>query len=240
MQEQTLEYQDGNEVLEGFLVTHEDGPRPCVLICHAWSGLSDFEREKARSLGALGYNALAVDMYGKGRRGKTVEENRELMAPLMQDRALLRRRVLAAVKAARTLDMVDPERLAAIGFCFGGLCVLDLARSGADVKGVVSLHGLFASLPEDLPSDIIKAKVLALHGYDDPMVPPEQVLALAKELTDGGVDWQLHAYGLTYHAFTNPSANDAAGGKMFNPKANRRAWQAVENFLSEVLDGTRD
>ncbi|MEX1034213.1 MAG: dienelactone hydrolase family protein [Cellvibrionaceae bacterium] len=236
MKTQSIEYQDDKTLLEGYLVAQEDNkPRPMVLISHAWGGLSDFERQKAEDIGKLGYNAFAIDMYGKDKRGGSVEENRKLMAPFVEDRALLRQRIIAALNAAQAMDNVDSSRIAAMGFCFGGLCVLDLARSGANVQGVISIHGLFTPLPDSLPNEMIKAKVLALHGYDDPMVPPEQLLALANELNDAGVDWQVHAYGLTYHAFTNPKANDANAGTVFNPVANKRAWQSVGNFLEELF-----
>lgn len=237
MKEQAYEYQDGTNTLEGYLVTHEDGQaRPGVMISHTWAGVGDFEKQKAREVAELGYNVLAIDMYGKGKRGSSVEENKKLMAPLVEDRAVLRRRILAGLSAIQGLSNVDKHKVAAMGFCFGGLCVLDLARSGTDVRGVVSLHGVFTPLPDDVPSEMIKAKVLALHGYDDPMATPEQMNALCKELNDAGVDWQVHAYGLTYHAFTNPKANDASAGTVFNPVANRRAWQALENFLEEVFE----
>jgi dienelactone hydrolase len=120
-----------------------------------------------------------------------------------------------------------------MGFCFGGLCVLDLARTGADVRGVASFHGILK--PSGLPAKPIKSKVLVMHGYDDPMAPPEDVLALAKELTASGADWQLHAYGNTKHAFTNPEANNAAMGLMYNADADRRSWHAMLGFFEEVL-----
>lgn len=237
MKTQQFEYHDGSEVLEGCLVAHEDGKaRPGVLISHAWSGLSDFEVQKAQDIATLGYNAFAIDMYGKGKRGNSVEESKQLMGPFMADRALLRRRILAGLSAMQSMDIVEKGKIAAMGFCFGGLCVLDLARSGANIRGVASFHGLLTPPPESLPSELIKAKVLALHGYEDPMAPPDQLIALGTELTDAGVDWQVHAYGLTYHAFTNPKANDANGGKVFNPVANKRSWRALENFLDELFE----
>lgn len=236
MQMKSIEYQDGTETLEGYLVAHEDQQtRPGVLISHTWGGLGEFEKQKAEEIAQLGYNAFAVDLYGKGKRGSNVDENRELMAPLVKDRVLLRQRILAGLHTFQDMDHVDATKTAATGFCFGGLCVLDLARSGADVRGVISIHGLFSPPPDDLPNEMIKAKVLVLHGYEDPMAPPEQLLALANELSDAGVDWQAHAYGMTYHAFTNPKANDANAGTVFNPLANRRSWQALQNFLAELF-----
>ena len=234
MKTRFIEYQDNDLTCEAYFASpDESSKRPCILIAHAWSGQSDFEREKAEALAKLGYHAFAIDMFGKGVRGKTVEENQALIAPFMADRAVLRQRILAALSAAKALDCVDNNNVAAIGYCFGGLCALDLARSGADVKGVASIHGLF--VPPNIANGLIKAKVLAQHGYDDPMVPPEAVLALAKELTDAGVDWQLHAYGLTQHAFTNPEANNPDLGTIYSETANRRSWQSLQNFLAELF-----
>jgi dienelactone hydrolase len=176
---------------------------------------------------------LALDMYGKGKRGSNPDENRALMTPLVQDRAKLAGRITAALTAVKKLPAVDANRVAAMGFCFGGLCVLDLARSGAEVRGVVSLHGLLH--PNGLPAQKMSAKVLMLHGYSDPLAPPENVLAVAKEFTDAGVDWQLHAYGHAVHSFTNPAANDAAHGMVYDLNADRRSWHTLLQFFEEVL-----
>src|SRR5690606_24908061 len=150
----------------------------------------------------LGYAAFAIDLYGEGRTGTSPEENAALMQPLVQDRALLAQRMNNALTALAGQPQVDRNRIGAMGYCFGGLCVLDLARSGADVRGVVSLHG--ALKPSGLPAAPIRAKVLVLHGHDDPLVPLEEVIAFQNEMTAAKVDWQLHAYGGTMHAFTNP------------------------------------
>ena len=235
IREQLIEYRDGDTILEGFFC-HDDSrpePRPAVLISHAWGGRDEFVERKARRLAWRGYAAFALDMYGKGRRGTTHEQCSALIAPFMQDRALLARRITAALQALRGLPQVDPRRIAAMGFCFGGLCVLDLARSGADVRGVVAFHALLK--PSGLPARRIGAKVMVLHGYDDPMAPPEDVLAIAKELTAAGADWKLHAYGHTVHAFTHPQANDPANGLQYNETADRRSWHALMQFLEEVL-----
>lgn len=236
MSHMLLEYKDGDKTLEAYvaLPTTEASKRPAVLISHAWSGRSAFECEKADKLAAFGYVGIAIDNYGKGVQGKDAGENSALMTPFIQDRAMLRRRLLAAIVAARGLDMVDTSRMAAIGFCFGGLCVLDMARSGADLRGVVSFHGLFTP-PANLPNAAIKAKVLALHGHDDPMVPPAAVLALEQELTTAGADWQVHAFSNTSHAFMNPGANDPKSGMQYNPVVARRAWQSMQDFLAEIF-----
>jgi len=236
LREQLSEYRCGDSVHEGFFCYDDSfpGPQPVVLISHDWSGRGEFTEKKAHRLAYHGYAAFALDMYGKGKRGKTTEENQALMMPLIQDRALLAKRINAALAHVRTLPQVDARRVAAMGFCFGGLCVLDLARSGADVRGVVSFHGILK--PNGLPPPPrIDAKILILHGYDDPMAPPEDVLAIAKEFTQAGADWQVHAYGHTVHAFTNPHANHAAGGMVYNEKAQRRSWHSLVAFLEEVL-----
>lgn len=232
----TVDYLDDGEVLEGFFAYDDAliGLRPVVLIHHAWVGRDEFVAEKAKALAALGYLAFAADMYGKGIQGKSSEENAKLMQPFMADRAKLQKRIHAALATVKLMPWADNARVAAMGFCFGGLCALDLARTGADIRGVVSFHGLL--LPADnIPKPEIKAKVLALHGHDDPMVPPEQVLAFQTEMTRSGADWQIHVYGGTMHAFTNPVANDPGFGTVYQSAADRRSWQAMQNFFVEIF-----
>lgn len=203
--------------------------RPIVLIAGTFMGRTAFEEGKARSLAEAGYVAVAIDLYGLGNWPTDVDGARVAMGLLDADRGLLKDRLLAALDAARGIGApADPTRVAAIGFCFGGKCVLDLARSGADVAGVASFHGLYDAPP--FPNGAIKAKILTLHGWDDPLAPPESVLALAKEMTEAKADWQIHAYGHTVHAFTNP---DRPG--MYNPDADRRSWTAMLDFLGELF-----
>jgi dienelactone hydrolase len=237
MQTAYLDYNDGSLTCEGYVAydAANKNKRPGVLVSHAWGGQSDFERGKADKLAELGYVGFALDLYGKGIRGGTMEQNAKLMQPFLGDRAMLRRRITAALDALKAHPQVDAGRVAAIGFCFGGLCVLDLARSvPQDLKGVVSFHGLFhaPNLGSQAP---IAAKVLMLHGYDDPMATPEHIVAIARELTEAGADWQLHAYGSTSHAFTNPQADSPEHGLIYNAAADRRSWVAMKNFLEEVL-----
>lgn len=236
IQTRTIEYFDNDILLEGFLAYDEAMPQPlpAVLVSHAWGGRDEFACEKARKLAEMGYAGFALDMYGRGMLGSGPEENARLMQPFMDDRRLLQGRMTSALKAVRALKEVDGDRIAAMGFCFGGLCVLDLARTGADIRGVVSFHGLLIP-PGNTRGNPIKAKVLVLHGHDDPMAPPEQVLALEKELTESGADWQVHVYGGTVHAFTNPRANDPSFGTVYKASADRRSWQNLQNFLAEVL-----
>ena len=232
----TVSYLDGDTVLEGFFAFDDaiEGQRPLVLVSHAWAGRSDFTANKAKKLAALGYVGFALDMYGKGQLGQTDEECGALMRPFIQNRAMLQQRIKAALATARLLSWVDTTNVAAIGFCFGGLCVLDLARTCDSVKGVVSFHGLLHA-PINITNPQISAKVLVLHGHDDPLVPAEQVDAFQKEMTKAGADWQMHSYGHTVHAFTNPLASNFAAGYKFCPNADRRAWQSMENFLTEIF-----
>lgn len=236
MPTQTIEYTDGKVTLEGYIAYKNDGPakKPLVLIVHDWTGRNDFVGHKAEKLAELGYVGFALDMFGKGVLGTTKEEKAALIQPFFADRNLLQKRMLAGFDAARKLDMVDGARIGAMGFCFGGLCVLDLARSGADVRGVVSFHGLLISPPGE-QKVAIKAKVLALHGHDDPMVQPDQVLAFEHEMTTAKVDWQVHVYGNTMHSFTNPEANDPGFGTVFSDLANKRSWQTMQNFFAEAF-----
>jgi dienelactone hydrolase len=234
--ENTIKYVDGDTVLEGFFAFDDaiQGQRPAVLVSHPWAGRSEFTENKARELAKLGYVGFALDMNGAGKLGQTDEECGALMRPFMENREMLQRRISAALANVRLLPWVDDKKIAAIGFCFGGLCVLDLARTGANVKGVVSFHGLLQAAA-NLENSKINAKVLVLHGNDDPLAPPEQVAAFQKEMTEARVDWQLHSYGNTVHAFTNPLATDFAAGYQFSPNANRRAFQSMENFLAEIF-----
>jgi len=232
----TVAYLDGDVVLEAFFAFDDaiSGRRPAVLINHTWVGRDDFVAGKAKKLAALGYVGFAVDMYGKGVLGSGPEENMKLMQPFIVDRVMLQQRMKAALSAVKLMPWVDDSKIASIGFCFGGLCSLDLARTGVDIKGVVSFHGLL-NAPDNTQGNAIKAKILALHGRDDPMVPAEQVLAFEQEMTDAGADWQLHAYGHTMHAFTNPVANDPVSGTVYQPDADRRSWVAMQNFLAEIF-----
>ncbi len=236
LQTRLVEYRDNGVTLEGLLAWDDEvhGPRPAVAVAHTWGGRSAFEEGKALDLAEQGYVGFALDMYGKGVRGSTPEENAALMAPLMADRSALQQRINIAISALRQQSEVDPAKVAASGYCFGGLCVLDLARSGSDVCGVVSLHGLFTP-PDKVGSGPINAKVLCLHGYDDPMADPHSMLDLAAELTAAGADWQVHAYGNTVHAFSNPQANNPAMGTVYNATADRRSRAAMLAFLAECF-----
>lgn len=232
----TYDYQDKDTLLEGFLAYYEsDAKKPAVLVAHDWGGRRELACNAAERIADLGYVGFALDMYGKGVFGADgdAEKNGALMAPFAQDRLLLRRRITAALHAVRQLPQVDTSKIAAMGYCFGGMCVLELARSGADILGVICIHGILA--PGKIANENITAKVLCLHGHDDPMVPPEQVLSFETEMTRAGVDWQIHVYGDTMHAFTNPKANNASAGTVYKAIAAKRAYQSMENFLTEIF-----
>ena len=236
IQSKIVEYSHHGTTFEGYLAWDDASaePRPAVLVSHAWGGAGEFEHARARDLAELGYVGFSLDLYGKGVRGSNPDENAVLMQPFLDGRAMLQGRLQRAIEVASQQDGVDASRMAAIGYCFGGLCVLDLARIGADLRGVVSFHGLFHP-PGNTGGNRISARVLALHGWDDPMATPEQVVALAEELTGGGADWQIHGYGHALHAFTNPEANDPDHGVAYDETANRRSWQAMANFLEEIF-----
>jgi dienelactone hydrolase len=223
------------EELESVFVGRRDGQaRPTVILVPTVFGVSDLEIGFARQLVELGYNALVVDLFGKKFRGADRDVMFGEMGRLKGDRAALRRRLTHLLELARGIDEVESDRIVAAGYCFGGLCALDLARSGADIVAAVSFHGLFD--PPGLASEKIKAKVVAFHGWDDPMVPPEVVVAFGHELTEAGSDWQIHAYGHVRHGFTNPNA-DAIGieGVRYNALAAERSWTSFVNLLEELF-----
>ncbi|MBS0505400.1 MAG: dienelactone hydrolase family protein [Proteobacteria bacterium] len=209
------------------------GPHPAVLIAPTVRGPTPLEYRKADALAADGYIAIVIDHYGRDQRDLG-ERAFALMNALLADRATLRRQLLDTLAFAKELDGVDQARIAIIGYCFGGLCALDLARTGTDeVKGAVAIHGVFQP-PELGPQPPIRAKILVLHGWDDPLATPDAVLGLTKELTEAGADWQLHAYGHTVHGFTNPDAN-VEGRIVYSALADTRANAALAQFLGEIL-----
>ena len=205
-------------------------PRPGVLIAPTFMGQSEFETKKGELLAELGYVGFAIDIYGQGIRASDREEASDLMASLDSDRALLLKRMQLATETIHQQSQVDDAKIAAIGFCFGGKCVLDLARSGADILAAVSFHGIYDPPPFN-DDKKIQAAILALHGWEDPLSPPDQTVALAEELTRRDVDWQIHMFGHTGHAFTNPKAEDKEGGMFFNPLSSERSWAMMKDFL---------
>lgn len=232
-----VEYAHGDEGFEGLFCWDSDAKaaRPGVLIAHTIRGRTAFEEEKARKLAEMGYVAFAADVYGKSRIGSDTDECAGMMKALQADRPLLQQRLHKALEAMAAQPETNAEYLAAIGYCFGGMCVLDIARTRHDVAGVASFHGLL-SPPGNTASNRVAAKVLVMHGWDDPLAEPDDVIAMGRELSGMGADWQLHAYGNVRHAFTNPAADASTGVTVYNPDADRRSWSALQNFLSELFD----
>jgi dienelactone hydrolase len=236
MKTELIDYQDDDVLLEAYCAYKEDdiAKKPVVLIAHDWSGRNNFACKKADLLAELGYIGFAIDMYGKGKIGQSKEEKLALMNPLMNDRAKLQKRMIAGFKKAQSLKNAIAHQIAAIGFCFGGLCALDLARCNQELVGTMSLHGLLGK-PGNPTNQEITAKVVALHGYDDPMVTPTDVLQFCDEMTTAKADWQVHLFGHTMHAFTNPEANDPGFGTVYNQEADARSLRLMQDFLKEVF-----
>lgn len=236
IQTRRVEYTHEGELLEAHMAWDDsfETARPGVLVSHAFRGREDFECGRAEALAEMGFVGFALDLYGKGVVATEKEEAFALMNRFIEDRPFLQSRLGACVETAQAQPEIDAGQLAVIGYCFGGLCALDAARSGAAVAGVCSFHGLLSG-PGDSEANTIAAKVLVEHGWDDPMVPPQQVVEFAEEMSAASADWQLHAHGATVHAFTNPDANDPDFGTVYNAAAEARSWQSLGNFLGELF-----
>src|SRR5262245_51812393 len=234
---QPIEYKHGSTVLEGYLAWDDavKEKRPGVLVCHDWTGHNPFARQRAEQLAKLGYVGFALDVYGKGVLLKDPTAASQKASLFKNDRKLLRDRVRTGLDVMLKQPQVDRDRIAAIGYCFGGTCALELARSGADIDAVVSFHGDL-STPNPGDARNIKCKVMALHGADDPFVPPDQVAAFKDEMRKANVDWHLVEYGDAVHSFTNPSAGaDKSRGTAYNAKADKRSWDAMRLFFVEAF-----
>jgi dienelactone hydrolase len=238
MQAQIIEYRCEDLVMEGFLAIGDTvlEKQPLVLIAHDWSGQREFVQDKAKYFAKQGFIGFAVDLYGKGKRGSDTDKsiNQKLLNELLQDRKVIVTRMQAALNYALDLPTVDKDRIMAVGFCMGGMSVLDFARSGVEIGGVVSIHGILGQ-PEPASSKPIKAKVLVLQGHDDPMATPQQIIDFEAEMTKKSVDWQVHVFGNTVHSFTNPKADDVNAGLLFASSANARTWELVRNFTTELF-----
>lgn len=237
IQTETVEYKQGETTLEGCAIYDPSNPakRPGVLIVHQWFGITDHEKSRGEMLAKLGYVAFCADIYGKGIRPKSVEEASATITRFKSgDRKLLRARVNAALDALKKHPLVDPKRTAAIGFCFGGTTVIELARNGADVGGVVSFHGGLDS-PNPADGRNIKCKVLALAGAEDPFQNPDDLQAFEKEMRDCKADWQAVFYGNTVHAFTQPDPGFENPGAKYNEKADKRSWEAMKSLFAEIF-----
>ena len=237
--EKSVEYHCGDTVLEGFHV-HDDaveGKRPAVLVIHQWTGLTDYEKERSRMLAKLGYNVFAADIYGKGVRPSAPGDAGKEATKYKSDRQLYRDRLMAGLDVLTSDERTDTRRVAAIGYCFGGTGVLELARAGADIAGVVSFHGgLAAADGMSAPEGGVKASVLVCHGADDPFEPQEEVLGFQEEMRKSGADWQFNIYGNAVHSFTQKMAgDDPSKGAAYNEKADQRSWRAMKGFFDEIF-----
>ncbi|MEG3179175.1 dienelactone hydrolase family protein [Sphingomonas sp. LT1P40] len=238
IERQTIVYDGPGGPFEGVVAADSDwdAPRPGVMIVPNVLGQKEADNVIAERIAALGYVGFVADTYGQGKR--TTRESPDpavYMNALNADRALLRDRLLASVAALHALPQVDAARTAATGYCFGGKSVIDLARAGGDVLGVVAFHGIFDA-PDYVYAKPIAAKLLVCHGWDDPLAPPESVTALAAELTVAGADWQLHGYGHAGHAFTDPGVKAGTRpGFGYDANADRRSWRAMTDFLAELF-----
>jgi dienelactone hydrolase len=237
VQTTVVEYTHGGTILEGFLAWDDsfDGVRPGVLVVHEWTGINDYTRMRCRQLAEMGYVAFAPDMYGKGIRPQTPEEAAAQAGIYRSDRALMRQRVAAGLDVLLNNSLCDRDRVAAIGYCFGGGTVLELARSGAPIAGVVSFHGNLDT-PDPSLAKNIRCKVLVCHGAADPHVPFDQVEAFFKEMNGAKVDFQFIAYGGAVHSFTNPnSGDDPSRGVAYDATADRRSWSHMKLFFDELF-----
>lgn len=235
--EERLDYKLDGETYEAFVAYDDEklrgGKAPAVLIVHDWMGPSEYSERRAREIAALGYVGMAADVYGKNHRPKDKGEAGKMAGAYKADRSKLRRHVQAALDFLRKRPQTDTKQVAAMGYCFGGTTVLELARSGADIVSAICFHGGLAA-DAAVKTSKIKAKVLALHGADDPNVPPAEVAAFEDEMRGAGVDWQLVAYGGAVHSFTDPRAgNDNSKGAAYNAKADARSWETMKQFLAE-------
>lgn len=237
LQARLIEYEHNGDKLEAYFAWDNaiQGERPGVLVAHPWAGRNADCEAVARQLAEMGYAGFALDMYGKGVLADSREECARLMELQTRDRQALQARMLKALEMLQTQPEVKADSIAAWGYCFGGLCVLDLARTGTqDVRGVVSFHGLLHP-PEQKTTKRIQASILVLHGHEDPMAPPDSVSTLKEELTQAQADWQIHVFGQAMHAFTNPNADDKAFGTVYDARAAQRSWTMAVDFLTECL-----
>lgn len=232
-----IEYEDNDLTYEGVLAFDESSKTklPIVMIAHAFGGQSKFEENKAIELAKLGYVGFAIDIYGKGVRAKSPEDAQQLMDKLNSDRNLLLERMKTSLKTAKSIDIADKSKIGGIGFCFGGKCVLDLARSGEKLNGIVSFHGVYDS-PKRTEENKIETPILILHGWDDPLAKPNDVLELAQELTNKNAEWELNAYGHTGHAFTNPNARFPEKGLLYNKVSDKKSWNRMVEFFKNKFD----
>ncbi len=244
IQKEDVEYRSQGVLLKGYLAYDEtlQGKRPGILVVHEWWGHNEYARRRADMLAELGYTALAVDMYGEGKQAAHPDEAGKFATAIMENMNIAEARFKAALDILREHRTVDHERIAAIGYCFGGSIVLQMARNGMDLDGVVSFHGgLSTSSPAEQGK--VKSRILVLHGGDDQLISPEQIARFRDEMIQPGIDFKFISYEGAQHSFTNPAADTYA--KKFNipvgydPEGDRKSWEEMKNFLKEIL-GTQE
>ena len=236
VQTKDVTYKVGEQTFKGLLAWDDakEGKRPGVLVVHEWWGLNDYAKMRAQKLAELGYAALALDMFGDGKNTTHPEEAGAMSGAVAKDPAAARARFLAAKGVLEADPHVDATKIGAIGYCFGGTTVLEMARHGVPLKGVVSFHGHLAPVTKDPPD--VKAKVLVCTGASDPMVPAADIAAFNEEMTAAKADWQLIAYGGAKHSFTNPGADKVGMEALaYNASADRRSWEAMTDFFREAF-----
>lgn len=234
---ESIEYKDGDTLLKGFTVYDDalQGKRPGVIVVHEWWGLNDYAKRRAEMLAELGYVAFAIDMYGDDKVTEHGKEAKAWMTQITENIDAWQKRALLGLDILKKHELVNPDYTAAVGYCFGGATVMQMAYAGADLDGVVSFHG---SLPPatEAQQKSIRAKVLVAHGEDDDFIPPERVDAFKKALDAAGADWQMVVYGGARHSFTNPGADDyGIDGVQYNEKADDRSWALMQSFLDEIF-----
>lgn len=234
MKTQTYLYQAGDLKCQGYYALAKES-NSIVLIAPTWEGINHFAKDIAHELACRGYDAFVADLYGEGKVASSKEEAASFMTPLFLDRSLLRMRILSAFHEAKKLK----QKIAAIGFCFGGLTVIELLKSGTALSGVVSFHGtlsdtFFGKKAKLAPmAKEIQSSLLLIHGYRDPLVPITDVLKLQQQLDEAKVEWQTIIYGSAAHSFTNPEAKDTENGMYYEPIACSRSKIALYNYLQE-------
>jgi dienelactone hydrolase len=245
MQKKFEDYQSDSTVCRGYWAFPKEEKsiqqRPAIVIAHAWMGQDDFARGKAEALAELGYIGFAADLYGEGKCASNAEDAQKLMFPLFEDRHLLQNRIRSAFDHVLKNPAVERDKIGGIGFCFGGLTIIELMRSGAPVKGVVSFHGVLGNKLGPVQAKTvpiasgISGSLLVLHGANDPLVSSQDIADFQREMTEAQVDWQMNIYGHTSHAFTNPEAHDTQNGLIYQPRSSERAWWAMIHFFSECF-----
>lgn len=236
-----VSYRCGKQEMRGYVAFDPSNPgkRPAVIVASDWKGIGDFSKDKAETLAKYGYLSFVADMYGNGQHADTEQQAEALMKPLYIDRKLLRERITAAYEKVKSMPICDANRIAAIGFCFGGLTAIELLRSGAALRGIVSFHGLYGDTLWDTKASTVpngtkmRGSALLLQGFEDPLLASGDIAKIQKEFNDAGIDWQMHTFGHTAHAFTNPFAANPEKGLIYNPASSRRAWQMMHLFLEE-------